>query len=145
MALLHATLQQAVLGHEVKELRTNLRHRAASPAAVLSHLLALFNRWHTDTHAKPFNLPNVCLQSFACDAMGPCQALPLNSAPIPFESELFRGVVAVYVRHLSSTPGHMFKGKKRLIWIALQVRMGWVACVCVCVMHVVHAPGIELS
>ncbi|KAF6256540.1 hypothetical protein COO60DRAFT_1640616 [Scenedesmus sp. NREL 46B-D3] len=38
----------------------------------------------------------------------------------PFESELFRGVVAVYVRHLSSTPSHLFKGKKRLIWIALQ-------------------------
>jgi hypothetical protein len=62
------------------------------------------------------------LQSFVCDALGPCQALPLNSGPIPFESELFSGVVAVYVRHLSTTPSHMFKGKKRLIWIALQVR-----------------------
>eukprot|EP00882_Tetradesmus_deserticola_P032080 GHRQ01036302.1.p1 GENE.GHRQ01036302.1~~GHRQ01036302.1.p1 ORF type:complete len:612 (+),score=263.71 GHRQ01036302.1:294-2129(+) len=59
-------------------------------------------------------------QSFACGSLGPCQALQLNSGPIPFQSELFRGVVAVYVRHLNSTPSHLFKGKKRLIWIALQ-------------------------
>lgn len=56
--------------------------------------------------------------------MGPCQALPLNSVPIPFESELFSGVIVIYIRHLSTTPSQLFKGKKRLTWIALQV-MGW--------------------
>jgi hypothetical protein len=52
---------------------------------------------------------------------GPCRSLPLNCGPIPFESELFKGVMAIYVRHLGSTPSLLFKGKKRLTWVAIQV------------------------
>lgn len=55
---------------------------------------------------------------------GPCHGLSVNGDPIPFETELFKGVVAVYVRHLPTTPTHLFKGKKRLTWVALQVRYG---------------------
>lgn len=64
------------------------------------------------------------LQVFAVDGPGPCQALAVNGGPIPFETDLFKGVVAVYIRHLPTTPPHMFKGKKRLAWVALQVRGG---------------------
>jgi len=45
----------------------------------------------------------------------------VNGDPIPFETPLFKGVVAVYIRHLNTTPLHLFKGKKRLAWVALQV------------------------
>jgi hypothetical protein len=34
-------------------------------------------------------------------------------------------VVAIYIRHLPTTPTHLFKGKKRLGWVALQVGVGW--------------------
>lgn len=53
----------------------------------------------------------------------PTQRLPLNSAPIPFESDLFKGQIAVFIRHLPSTPAHMFKGKKRVSWIVIQVQL----------------------
>ena len=55
---------------------------------------------------------------------GPCHALAVNSDPIPFETPLFKGVVAVYIRHLPTTPLPLFKGKKRLAWVALQVWVG---------------------
>jgi hypothetical protein len=63
-------------------------------------------------------------QSFGVEGPGPCPGLSVNGDPIPFESELFKGVVAVYVRHLPTTPTHLFKGKKRLTWVALQVCYG---------------------
>ncbi|KAF8065930.1 hypothetical protein HT031_002991 [Scenedesmus sp. PABB004] len=63
-------------------------------------------------------------QSFGGPAPGPCGALAVNAGAIPFESELFSGALAVYVRHLPTTPPHLFKGKKRLVWIALQVGGG---------------------
>ena len=41
--------------------------------------------------------------------------------------------MAVYVRHLPSTPGALFKGRKRLTWVAVQVRLRSArASVCVC-------------
>lgn len=61
------------------------------------------------------------LQVFQAESQGPCQALPINGKPIPFESDLFRGVIVVYIRHLATTPTQVFKGKKRLTWFALQV------------------------
>lgn len=65
--------------------------------------------------------PCLILQAFHAESQGPCQALPVNSLPIPFESDLFRGVIVVYIRHLATTPPHLFKGKKRLNWVAIQV------------------------
>jgi hypothetical protein len=58
---------------------------------------------------------------FNVEDPGPCQALTVYGDPIPFETALFKGVVAVYIRHLPTTPSHLFKGKKRLAWVALQV------------------------
>jgi hypothetical protein len=52
----------------------------------------------------------------------PHAPLRVNSNPQPFESPVFKGVVAVYVRHLGSTPGHLFRGKKRLSWVVIQGR-----------------------
>lgn len=60
-------------------------------------------------------------QAFSVEESGPCRALTANGDPIPFETALFKGVVAVYIRHLPTTPSHLFKGKKRLAWVALQV------------------------
>lgn len=67
-------------------------------------------------------------QEFEVEGPGPCHALALNGDPIPFETELFKGVVAVYIRHLPTTPTQLFKGKKRLAWVALQV--GGATCCC---------------
>ncbi|KAI8464539.1 MAG: hypothetical protein J3K34DRAFT_526123 [Monoraphidium minutum] len=50
----------------------------------------------------------------------PTQPLRLNGLRIPFETDLFQGVFAIYVRHLPSTPAAMFKGRKRLTWMAVQ-------------------------
>lgn len=69
-------------------------------------------------------------QEFEVEGPGPCHALALNGDPIPFETELFKGVVAVYIRHLPTTPPHLFKGKKRLAWVALQVSVGATCCCC---------------
>lgn len=52
----------------------------------------------------------------------PHAPLRVNSNPQPFESPLFKGVVAVYVRHLGSTPAQLFRGKKRLSWVVIQGR-----------------------
>jgi hypothetical protein len=60
---------------------------------------------------------------FGLAHLGPCHALPANSGPIPFESELFKGEFAVYIRHLNTTPSSLFKGKKRLTWIAVQASL----------------------
>eukprot|EP00878_Enallax_costatus_P041543 GHUV01048351.1.p1 GENE.GHUV01048351.1~~GHUV01048351.1.p1 ORF type:complete len:503 (+),score=145.78 GHUV01048351.1:263-1771(+) len=68
--------------------------------------------------------PAVSKQVFQAESQGPCQALPINGMPIPFESELFRGVIVVYIRHLATTPSQLFKGKKRLTWFAVQVGIG---------------------
>lgn len=39
----------------------------------------------------------------------------------------------IFVRHLPSTPVAMFKGRKRLTWMAIQVgRVCVYMCVCVC-------------
>lgn len=67
----------------------------------------------------------VSMQVFQAESRGPCRALPVNSVPIPFESDMFSGVLVVYIRHLATTPSHLFKGKKRLNWIALQVMARW--------------------
>lgn len=72
----------------------------------------------------PPSLVLFSLQEFAIEGPGPCHALAVNGDPIPFETDLFKGVVAVYIRHLPTTPLHMFKGKKRLAWVALQVHGG---------------------
>jgi hypothetical protein len=81
----------------------------------------------------PAGLPSHT-QEFEVEGPGPCHALALNGDPIPFETELFKGVVAVYIRHLPTTPTHLFKGKKRLAWVALQVCgcCYYMCCCCVC-------------
>lgn len=61
------------------------------------------------------------LQEFEVAGSGPCNSLPINGDAIPFETELFKGAVAVHIRHLPTTASHLFKGKKRLAWVALQV------------------------
>ena len=49
--------------------------------------------------------------------------LPLNGrgGPIPFENDLFKGVVEVHVKGIESTQKDRFEGKKRLFHIVSQV------------------------
>lgn len=75
----------------------------------------------TPAALRPCYPTDTLVQDFGAEATGPCHALSANSDPIPFESELFKGVVAIYIRHLPTTPAHLFQGKKRLAWVALQV------------------------
>ncbi len=69
---------------------------------------------------------------FGLLSIGPYCSLPLNGDPLPFESEIFQGCIGVFVRHLASTPTALFKGRKRLMWVVLQVRVCVRMCVCVC-------------
>ena len=49
--------------------------------------------------------------------------LPLNGrgGPIPFENDLFKGVVEVHVKGIKTTQKDRFEGKKRLFHIVSQV------------------------
>jgi len=67
------------------------------------------------------------------------RTLPFNdpSAPIEYETELFKGRALVLLKNLPSTPGHAFEGKRRTCYVCVQVRAAagssgaeWHGCLC---------------
>jgi hypothetical protein len=51
------------------------------------------------------------------------RTLPLNhlTAPITVESDFFSGQLVLTFRGTPSTPQHLFEGRRRRMWLALQV------------------------
>jgi hypothetical protein len=50
--------------------------------------------------------------------------VPFNdpAQALDFETPLFKGKVVVMMRGMANTPAGMFDGKRRLMWMAIQVR-----------------------
>ncbi len=59
------------------------------------------------------------------------RSLPFNdlATPVEFETELFKGRALVLFRGMPNTPPGVFEGKRRLMWMTIQV-CACASCMC---------------